>query len=210
TSISAVTPIAVAAITAVPPAAAALVRALGDVRQQCHLTRPLDRLGDLHLVPAARAGDAAAADLAFLGDVAPELVDVLVVDLRDLVLAEEAVAPPDLALRAAGPSPLLLLGLLSRHRAPRTGCRRRSPPGSRRSPAAPLPARTDCRRPRRRRRHGCRGTGRSRRRSRRPRACRRRPSSPTTASRGAHRSPPGGPWTGTGRCSPPGCRRRRR
>src|SRR6476620_7833825 len=194
TSISAVSPVAtISAIAAVaPPPTAALVRALGDVRQQRHLARPLDRLRDLHLVPAACAGDAAAADLALLGDVGAQLVDVLVVDLRDLVLAEEAVAAPDLALRAAGPSPLLLLCLLSRHRAPRTGCRR-SPPGSRRSPAAPPPARTGCRRRRRRRRRGRRGTGRSRRRSRLPRACRRRPSPPTRASRGAHRSRPGGP-----------------
>ena len=61
-----------------------------DVRQERHLARALHRDRDLALVAPARAGDAAVADLALLGDVAPELVDVLVVDLVDLVLAEEA------------------------------------------------------------------------------------------------------------------------
>src|SRR6185437_16035233 len=109
------------------------------------------------------AGDAAAADLPLLGDVTAQLVDVLVVDLRDLVFAEEAVAALDLPLRASGPPPLLLLRLLSGHASPRTGCRRRPQPGSRRSPAPRLRARTGCRR--RHRRLGCLGTGRSRPRS---------------------------------------------
>src|SRR5437868_5880441 len=82
--------------------ALAIVRALGDVREQRHLTRPLHGGRHLHLVPAARARDAAAADLALLGDVAAQLGDVLVVDLRDLLLAEEAVAAPDLPRRPAG------------------------------------------------------------------------------------------------------------
>ena len=60
--------------------------AASDVRQQRHLAGALDRDRDLPLVAAARAGDAAGADLALLGDVAPELVDVLVVDLVDLLL----------------------------------------------------------------------------------------------------------------------------
>src|SRR5207302_849177 len=156
---SALAPVAVA-VAAVAPAAAAFLRALGDVREQRHLACPLDRGRDLHLVAPAGPGDAAAADLALLGDVAPQLVDVLVVDLRDLLLAEEAVAASDLPRGAAGPPPLLLLTLLSRHLSPRTGCRRLLPPGSRRSPALRRRARTGCRR---RRRRGCRGTGRSRR-----------------------------------------------
>src|SRR3954468_12055929 len=49
-------------------------------------------------MPSARACDPPRADLALLRDVAPELVDVLVVDLVDLVLAEEA------GLAAAGAS----------------------------------------------------------------------------------------------------------
>src|SRR5262245_43526697 len=126
---------AIAAVAAVAPPAAAVLRALRDVRQQRHLARPLDGGCDLHLVTAAGAGDPAAADLALLGDVAPQLVDVLVVDLRDLFLAEEAVAAPDLPRGTAGPPPLLLLGLLSGHASPRTGCRRLRPRGSRRSPA---------------------------------------------------------------------------
>src|SRR6476646_4829689 len=92
--------------------------------------RALDGGRDLHLVPAAGAGDAAAADLALLGDVAAQLGDVLVVDLRDVILAEEAVAALDLPRRAAGPPPLLLLLiLLSGHASPRRGCRRRPQPG---------------------------------------------------------------------------------
>src|SRR5690242_6259637 len=169
TSTSAVPAIsAISAIATVAPAAApaAILGSFCDVRQQRHLARSLDGGRDLHLVPAAGAGDAAAADLALLGDVATQLRDVLVVDLRDLLLAEEAVAALDLPLRAAGPPPLLLLILLSGHASPRTGCRRRPRPGSRRSPAPPPRARTGCRLRRRRlsRRHrGCRGTGRSRR-----------------------------------------------
>src|SRR5688572_21402820 len=44
-------------------------------------------------MPAARTGHPAATDLSSLGHVAPELVDVLVVDLSHLVLAEEARLP---------------------------------------------------------------------------------------------------------------------
>src|SRR5262249_48773015 len=46
------------------------------------------------LVAAAGAADPARADLPLLGDVAPELGDVLVVDLLDLALAEEARLAP--------------------------------------------------------------------------------------------------------------------
>src|SRR5581483_5749804 len=101
-----------------------------------------------------RARDAAAADLPLLGDVAAQLVDVLVVDLRDLLLAEEAVAALDLPCRAAGPPALLLLTLLSSHASPRRECRRRLPPGSRRSPGPRRPARTGCHRRRRSDRRG--------------------------------------------------------
>src|ERR1700751_4295991 len=171
TSTSAIPPLA--PISAVAPAAAALLGPFRDVRQQRHLTGTLDRRCHLHLVPAAGTGDAAAADLALLGDVAAQLVDVLVVDLRDVLLAEEAVAASDRPRRAAGPlALLLLLSPLSGHASPRTGCRRLLQPGSRRSPAAPRPARTGCRRRRARRRRGRRGTGRCRRRSRPPRVSR--------------------------------------
>ena len=98
------------------PSAAAILGSFGDVRQQCHLARPLDGGRHLDLVSPAGARDAAAPDLALLRDVAPELVDVLVVDLRDVLLAEEAVAPLDLTSgRAAALALLLLLTSLFRH-----------------------------------------------------------------------------------------------
>src|ERR671930_841131 len=65
-----------------------------DVREERHLAGALHGDGDLPLVAAARAGDAARADLPLLRDVAPELVVVLVVDLLDLVLAEVTALPP--------------------------------------------------------------------------------------------------------------------
>src|SRR5438067_1747888 len=101
---------------AAAPAALTIVGALGDVWQERHLACALHGLGDLHLVAPARAGDAPAADLPPLGDVPPQLVDVLVVDLRDLLLAEVTVAAPDRPCRAAGALALrCLLLLLSRH-----------------------------------------------------------------------------------------------
>ena len=48
---------------------------------------------DLALVATARPADPARADLSALGDVAAELADVLVIDLVDLRLAEEARLP---------------------------------------------------------------------------------------------------------------------
>ena len=56
--------VAVAVTIAVTPAAAdALVRGLRGVRHECELTRALDRAGELALVTAAEARDAARADL---------------------------------------------------------------------------------------------------------------------------------------------------
>jgi hypothetical protein len=71
-----------------------LLAALGHVRQERHLAGALDRDGDLALVAAARAADPPGADLPLLGDVPPQLADVLVVDLLDLALAEEARLAP--------------------------------------------------------------------------------------------------------------------
>jgi hypothetical protein len=85
--------------------------ALGDVRQERHLARALDRLRDLNLVSPAGAGDAPAPDLPLLRDVAAELGDVLVVDVRDLVLAEEAVPALDRPGRATRTLPLCLCSL---------------------------------------------------------------------------------------------------
>src|SRR5213075_986536 len=81
--------------------------AVGDVREQRHLTRALDRNRDLPLMPAARAGDAPRTDLSLLRDVAAQLVRVLVVDLLDLLLAEVAPALADRAGRARTLAPRL-------------------------------------------------------------------------------------------------------
>src|SRR4029453_11027122 len=99
---------------------------VGHVRQERHLARPLDRHRNLALVAPARPGDAARADLPLLGDVPPQLVVVLVVDLVDLLAAEVAVLPARAAGRPARWLPSLAVAL-SRwgHRSPsRTGCRR--------------------------------------------------------------------------------------
>src|SRR6266542_2900302 len=61
-----------------------------DVGQKRHLTRPFDRDRHLALVFPAGARVAAALNLAPLGDETAELRDVLVIDCRDLPLAEEA------------------------------------------------------------------------------------------------------------------------
>src|SRR5664279_601555 len=68
-----------------------------DVWQQSHLARTLDGHGDLDLVAPAGAGDAARADLAFIGHHAAKSRDVLEVDLFDLLFAEVAVAAARLA-----------------------------------------------------------------------------------------------------------------
>src|SRR5207237_1037712 len=75
----------------------ALLTTFRDVGKQCHLARAFDRDRDLTLMAAARARNPAGADLAALGDVPAQLIDVLVVDLVDLVLAEEAGLPSDRA-----------------------------------------------------------------------------------------------------------------
>src|SRR3954447_22448277 len=53
------------------------------VRQQGHLARVLDGLGDLALLLHGDTGDAAGTDLAAVGDELAQDVDVLVVDLGD-------------------------------------------------------------------------------------------------------------------------------
>src|SRR6202041_878188 len=60
------------------------------VREQRHLARVLDRGRDVALVPGAVPGDPARADLAAVGDVLAEKARVLVVHVRDLVVAEGA------------------------------------------------------------------------------------------------------------------------
>src|ERR687893_1610557 len=63
---------------------------VSDVRQEPHLTRPLDREGELGLVAAACAGHARRADLALVADRAAQRGEVLVVDDVDLLPAERA------------------------------------------------------------------------------------------------------------------------
>src|SRR5918997_7184975 len=93
-----------------------------DVRQEPHLTRPLDRGGELGLVAAAGAGHARGADLALVADRAAQRREVLVVDDVDLLPAErarlEAPAGSALAARAALAVPRLCSTTLLRHCAP--------------------------------------------------------------------------------------------
>src|SRR6185436_15245353 len=70
----------------VPPASA---RGAG-VRQQRHLAGVLDRRGDVPLVLGAVAGHPTGTDLAAVGDELPQQTGVLVVDVGDLLLAENA------------------------------------------------------------------------------------------------------------------------
>src|SRR6516225_10406624 len=89
-------PLPVSARATAGPLAAfpALVRALGDVRQQRKLARALDSARDLALMPAARSRDPARADLAALGDEPAQRRNVLVVDPVDLVPAVRAGLAP--------------------------------------------------------------------------------------------------------------------
>src|SRR4051795_12993060 len=177
---------------------------LADVREQGELARTLHRDCDLALVAPARAADAPRADLALLGDVAPQLVDVLVVDLVDLRLAEEAgLTAPRPARRGALPAPslaairfrcwqILLL---------RTECRRPSRGSRRRSRPSRLRGRTGSRR-RRPRRRGCRGTALTAPRPR-PSSASSRPAPPMTTNQAVRRRRSAGPSRGGWRACRP-------
>src|SRR5438094_910793 len=65
----------------------------GNVGQECHLPGALDRDGHEALVLAAGAAHTARADLASLGEVPAEKIEVLVVDVVHVVLAEKARLP---------------------------------------------------------------------------------------------------------------------
>src|SRR4029079_11557116 len=66
---------------------------IGDVGKQRHLSCALDCDAHLPLMPAARACDARRTNLAPLRDESPQLTDVLVVDLANLVPTERARLP---------------------------------------------------------------------------------------------------------------------
>src|SRR3712207_9117872 len=72
------------------------------VGQQCHLAAVLHGHGDITLVLAAVAADAAGTDLAAVGDELPQQSRVLVVDVGRLVLAELADLLLGLANRGLG------------------------------------------------------------------------------------------------------------
>src|SRR6202034_907138 len=74
-------------IGALPPSASA---GRARVGQQRHLTRVLDRGGDVALVLRAVAGNPPGPDLAAVGDELPQQPRVLVVHVSDLFLAEQA------------------------------------------------------------------------------------------------------------------------
>src|SRR3954454_23219014 len=63
--------------------------ALG-VRQQCHLARVLDRIGDVALLLHGVAGDPTVANLGTVAHEAGQQVDVFVVDVLDLVGDKDA------------------------------------------------------------------------------------------------------------------------
>src|SRR5688572_19681412 len=70
----------------------------GDVRQQRHRARALDRVRQLPLVPGAAARDAAGNDLAALRDEVAQPTNVLVIDELQLVRTELTdLAPPEAA-----------------------------------------------------------------------------------------------------------------
>src|SRR4029450_12768923 len=86
----------------------------GGVRQQGHLASVLDRGGDVALVLRAVARHTARADLAAFGHEPPQRRGVLVVDVLDPVLAEDAhvalllLLPALVVLLPLGGSPLRL------------------------------------------------------------------------------------------------------
>src|SRR5215210_5971814 len=109
-------PVAVAAVSVAIAVTPALVAAIGpDVRQQGELAGPLDGGRDLVLVAAARARDAARADLAAVGDELAQGGDVLVVDELHLVAAVLAGLPASAAPSGLAITPARRPAALLRH-----------------------------------------------------------------------------------------------
>src|SRR3954464_13867176 len=69
--------------SAFPSAGRSCTARRAGVRQQGHLPRVLDGLGDLALLLHGDAGDPTGTDLAAVRDELPQDVDVLVIDLLD-------------------------------------------------------------------------------------------------------------------------------
>ena len=63
---------------------------VGNVGKKCHLACSLDSSSELSLVKSASAGNTSGEDLSALGDELSELCNILVVDLVNLILAEDA------------------------------------------------------------------------------------------------------------------------
>src|SRR5437868_3266188 len=143
---------------------------LRRVRQQRDRAGALEGRGERSLVSGARSSYAPGQDLAAVADEAPQPRDLLVVDVRDLLDAESAdlaVLPLRSARTAWARSGLFAMWWTAACHglAPKKGFR----PGRRRAARRPergchrLPrvgARAESRRPRLRRRCGCRGTAR--------------------------------------------------
>ena len=62
---------------------------VGNVGEKCHLASSLDSYGELSLVKSAVAGNTSGKDLCSLRGELSELCDILVVDVSNLILAED-------------------------------------------------------------------------------------------------------------------------
>ena len=63
---------------------------VGNVGEKCHLASSLDSYRKLSLVKSTVAGNTSGEDLCSLGNELSELCNILVIDLANLVLAEDA------------------------------------------------------------------------------------------------------------------------
>ena len=63
---------------------------VGNVGEKCHLASSLNSYGELSLVKSAVAANTSGEDLSSLGNELSELCYVLVIDIRNLILAEDA------------------------------------------------------------------------------------------------------------------------
>ena len=63
---------------------------VGNVGEKCHLASSLNCYGELSLVKSAVAGNTSGEDLCSLGNELSELCNVLVINIRNLILAEDA------------------------------------------------------------------------------------------------------------------------